>query len=480
MSAAVIVVPPLLKYLAGPLLGPAMLAGAGRRVGAEVRVVDLNAAWLRIFPTRGVADGLVVGDHARPSGGFRDACESWLALLGSALRIDAQADRAIADTIWALQFQHDVVIDGAARLADGRFGTLVRQELSVNSRPHLFGVSVLWSGQVLGALACSMVARRLWPGVPIIWGGSHVAALAQEIASDDRYGELVDGFVAGPAEATFAEMLLGDPRGTPGVFRAGGRRALRAIEDTTTIPVFSNLFTYGSPQLTLPAQTVRGCSFGRCAFCTYPSIEGRCRDIGLRQIARVADRAHDLRAAVAVKDAYVEARRLREIATVVRGRAPWSACTRLVERLGRETLIDLSLSGLRTLEVGVESLNPATLRAMRKHQAPELIDQLLEDAAGLNLHVILNTMFGFPNEPAEQAAFEERSLRVELAARFPASRFSIERNKLQVERRSLLARTPDRFGLRVTGEWPWASVLGWEEHAPTTTERHFSVRMEAQ
>lgn len=38
--------PPLVKYAAGPLLGPAMLAGAAERAGHSVALVDLNARWI--------------------------------------------------------------------------------------------------------------------------------------------------------------------------------------------------------------------------------------------------------------------------------------------------------------------------------------------------------------------------------------------------------------------------------------------------
>ena len=66
MTRALILIPPFLKYVAGPLLGPAMLAGAGRGAGHDVQVCDLNALYLRErLPASGV-DGstiaILVGD----------------------------------------------------------------------------------------------------------------------------------------------------------------------------------------------------------------------------------------------------------------------------------------------------------------------------------------------------------------------------------------------------------------------------------
>jgi len=45
-ATALLLVPPLLKVLHGPLLGPAMLVGAARNTGHEMSVWDLNAQWL--------------------------------------------------------------------------------------------------------------------------------------------------------------------------------------------------------------------------------------------------------------------------------------------------------------------------------------------------------------------------------------------------------------------------------------------------
>lgn len=46
-TRALLLVPPFIKYNAGPLLGPALLASAARSRGHHCRVLDLNAKWIR-------------------------------------------------------------------------------------------------------------------------------------------------------------------------------------------------------------------------------------------------------------------------------------------------------------------------------------------------------------------------------------------------------------------------------------------------
>lgn len=451
MSGALLVVPPLLKYLAGPLAGPTLLAGVAASEGVPVQIVDLNAAWLNAFPVGGDPGG-PVGDHARPTGGFSAAARAWRDLSARALGEPEGCMPEGEDPALALCYEHDRIdaaVDRMARALCWRFDM---------ERPGFVGVSVLWSGQVLGGLVASVLAKRTWPGVPVIWGGAHVAALAPEIARDPRYSRHVDGFVAGYAEGTFRSLLRG---GRDGVFVAGRNRAVRAVEERAVVPVFGDLANYGRPRLTLPAQTGRGCAYARCAFCTYPAIEGAARDLDLTALDAVVAEADIRGAEVAVKDALATAGRLDAIADVVRGRVRWAACTRLVPRLGHARLARLVDAGLGTLEVGVESLEPEHLARLRKGQPPALVDALLADAEGLDVTLVLNTMWGFPGQTDADAEAERAAL-AEAIARHPGARVHVERNRLQVERRAPLAATPEWFGIRLGRSWPWSSVHLWE------------------
>lgn len=76
----------------------------------------------------------------------------------------------------------------AAQLADGPEGAWVESVLRAEPEPRVVGLSILYSGQVVWALAVAIVARRLWPQALVVAGGPHVTALAPEIAADARYG----------------------------------------------------------------------------------------------------------------------------------------------------------------------------------------------------------------------------------------------------------------------------------------------------
>ena len=471
MRRSLLVIPPLVKSLAGPPAGPSWLAGVARSEGVPLDVVDLNAAWLRwLHPVPLPDPGGPSGDHAQPLGHLALPAHAWKKTVERPLFIRSDPSGCEQGGILAVDFEQ---LDWAAqRAARGWLGSVWRRMLG-RDRPRFVGVSVLSSGQVMGGLVATVVVKQLWPGVPVVWGGAHVTALAPEIAREPGYGTLVDGFVAGYAEGTFRQMLRGDPLSSPGVFRAGAGSHPRAVEETDTVPAFSHLGNYGQPRLTLPVQTTRGCAFAQCQFCTYPAVEGRVRRLPQAAVVGAVEQALLHGAEIGVRDALATTARLELVAGLIDGRTRWAATTRLLPRLGRERLRRLTASGLRTLELGVESIDPDILARLQKRQPVRMVEQWLDDARGLDLHLVLNVMFGFPGQTHSQAVAFRRYLDIDLPRRFPRTRFTVERNLLQLERRAPMAACPERHGIEIGQTWPWSSVMAW--NAPSW-RRDFSLR----
>ena len=465
-SRALLVVPPLFKTLNQPLLGPAMLLGAGRAAGHDVELVDLNQRYLRErLPADAAANAAqFVGDHNRPSPLLRGIQAGFSAMLREVL---PEPDTAglDEDPAMSLTFDHEEVRAAANRLAAGALGVWARAHLAASPRPDVVGLSIFYSGQVLAALAVSIIARELWPGVIIVWGGPHVTTLEHEIPSDRRYGcGLIDGFVFGYAEATWTSLLDAVEAGSswpPEVVAAGSGAGHRAQGDPAVVPAFDDLDRYGWGRLCLPAQSSRGCIYGNCTQCTYPAVEGEYAASPLAPIESVVALAERRGAAVAFKDALVHPRRLEELAAVVGGRVRWSACTKLHPRLrDPELLRGLESAGLHTLEVGLETLTDDGQLLLDKKQVLPLFLGFLDAAWGAGIAVVVNYMTGLPGVDAlSEQRWLDRVHR-ELAAR-PGLVARVEHNVLQVERRAPLGQRPERFRIRVVRSWPWASVVAW-------------------
>jgi hypothetical protein len=335
---ALVIVPPFLKYTNGPLLGPAMLAGAGRHAGHTVEVANLATAWIADHYSEEHYSTPFIGDHDKSSGAFdafeRDWCRRCAATCWNDLR-----DRSIEDLVRNLKVSHDQAQWAARLLCDSEVGRWLNRKVTAFAKPRVVGISVMYSGQVLAALALARIVRMRWPCAFIVFGGAHVTALGEEIAHDPRYGVGVDGFAIGYAEQTWVDLLDAVANGTawPAEVIKAGSGLRRANDAPDTVPYFGVITAWGG-RLTLPAQSSRGCVYGKCTFCTYPAIEGSARKLDLSPVRAVLAEAERLRAAVSFKDSLVTPNRLLDLAGVVAGRVPWSACTKLHPRLNADVL----------------------------------------------------------------------------------------------------------------------------------------------
>jgi hypothetical protein len=460
-ARALVIVPPFLKHFGGPLAGPAYLKGAGEKAGHEVAVVDLNQRWIGELIQGTHTPGPIKGDHDKPSAELTRIRLLWLEQCAAHWpeSLDA-ADHEVR--LCRLQASHDEVESCALGMADGPFGLWCQRQLADMSRPEVVGLSVMFSGQVLGALSISIVCRRIWPGVPIVWGGAHVTALAESIGGEARYGRWVDGFAAGYAEKTWVDLLNAVHRGRPwpGEVFAAGKGHRRALEDGTVTPKFE-LSEYKDGPLTLPVQASRGCAYGKCAFCTYPSIEGKYRKLNLEALQPVVELAARKGATLSFKDSLLVPVQLNDLAKLIAGRVEWSACTKLHHSLDAPALAQLHAAGLRTLEIGLETLHESSQALIGKQQSHALFCRFLDAAATARVAIVVNYMTGLPGADARHEIQWLDVVKAELATR-PGLIAKIEHNTFQLELLSPMGKAPEKFGLRIKQRWPWSSLVEYE------------------
>jgi hypothetical protein len=325
----------------------------------------------------------------------------------------------------------------------------------------------MYRDQVEPALAITLIARRLWPRALIVWGGAHVTALRDDIAIDARYdcGGAIDRFVFGYAEQTWVDVLDAVSNGGPlpdESARAGCGHWRRARADGAITPMFDNVAAYDPRLLTLPIQSSRGCTYGACAYCTYPSIEGDPCELPWSAIDPVIERAIEMSAALSFKDSLVSGERLEAIAARVAGRVVWSACTKLEASLPAR-LNRLAVGGCRTLEVGLETIHPDAQALIRKRQNQTTFNAFLDAATEAKIAVVVNYMTGLPTVDLDE---EQRCMEiVEAALRArPALAWKLEHNSFQLERLSAMAQAPETYGIRITQRTPWSSELTWVRH----------------
>jgi len=468
-SRALILVPPFLKYTAGPLLGPALLKSAASKSGHLCSVLDLNAKYLSPRTEKRISHGRFIGDHDKPSPSLSQIEDEFYQKTIQNLE-HSTVKEAKMGFLTHLQVQ-----TAASQMIQSSFGSWVKRELhewvmKEKHIPQLVGISLLHSGQVIPSTAISMIARQHWPESIIVWGGSHMSGLGKRTITADlserKYA--ADIFVTGHAERTFIHILDDIAKSKYDCNFLGHTRFPIVLDGNrggmVLSPFFDDLHIYDQP-LTLPVQSALGCSYGKCAYCTYPAIENTPVKLGLdKTIIRTLEVAKKWGASISVKDSLATPLRMKEIGECIKNEVKWSATTKLSKNLNEKSLALLQNNGLRTLEVGLESLLKETQIKIKKKQSQALFETFLRNTSQVpNLTLVINYMIGFPWEDESLALEKLEEVRVLLKDTIGTNRSMIELNTFELERLAPMAKYPELYGISNIRSWPWASVLEYDK-----------------
>jgi hypothetical protein len=478
---ALIVVPPPSPSDTNPPLGPAILSTAAARRGFNVEVLDLNILLLRRFANPSADLGGTLGDHGKDRSSVAAAANWLFAQTGlretPPLHLPDTAD-PVAGMHYPLAAVMSAVAAATAEPEPWR-GWLEQQLRAACDRPPtVVGVSLMGPSQVFVGLLVLQLVREIWPGTTTMLGGSHVTLLRDWIRRDPRLRESADLVLTGHCEDEFAAALARlSPRGI--------RRPLLPAQwsaDTPFeyLPTFHarQLAHYDKQSLTLPVQFTRGCSYGRCTFCTYPVVEPQITAMRAEAASRTITglvRAHGVRR-VSLKDSLFTAPMMRALAEALRHEPTeglrWSATTK-----ANRALIPLAPlladSGLATVEIGVETISRAGQLLFDKPADPAMVEELILTLADAGITVVVNLIFGFPGEQ-EQDAQNQLAWFLRLQAAAPVDRVDCSLNMLDMVRGAPMVANPPP-GVELRGVAPWAFSYDW--NAPSW-RRDFAAGLE--
>jgi len=243
------------------------------------------------------------------------------------------------------------------------------EEVSFADRPDLVGISVMTAS---ADRAYEIADRYRELGVPVVLGGSHVSAVAEEAL------EHADSVVVGEAEGAW-DRLVED-------FRRGGRPALRPRYKADTLPDLSGLpfpdlelaRRSGHYVITNLFNTTRGCPHN-CSFCSVTKLLGRkirYRPVEavVREIVRpleaverpnLRDRFH-----VFVDDNIManKAYAKRLFRALIPHRILWVSQTSVNSAYDDEMLELAAASGCKGVFIGLETVSQASLSEIGKSQ----------------------------------------------------------------------------------------------------------------
>jgi radical SAM superfamily enzyme YgiQ (UPF0313 family) len=297
----------------------------------------------------------------------------------------------------------------------------------------LIGISTITS---TAPRAYAIADRVRGMGVPVILGGPHVTFLPDEGLEHAEY------VIRGEAEEAMSLFLgawtgKGDLSSVPGLSRriegTNVHQPLRPHTlslDAIPFPDFS--LNRARPRkiagkFIVPVQTSRGCPF-HCSFCSVTGIFGkkvrfRSAENVIEELRRYDGRKHyiffyDDNFTADPGRAKVLLRRMIE----EKFRFKWSTQVRTDVARDPELVDLMKQAGCHTLFIGMESVNPESLKSMKKQQTVEDMANAVRELRRRRIHVHGMFVYGFDDDDWRTV---KETVRFAKRARFSSTQFMI-------------------------------------------------------
>jgi radical SAM superfamily enzyme YgiQ (UPF0313 family) len=286
--------------------------------------------------------------------------------------------------------------------------------------PEFFGLSLyLWN--VERSLHLAREVKRRSPGTTILVGGP-------EVSPDNPFVLGQGGFdvaVTGEAEQMFGplmrRLLDGGPTATaglPGVAvrdRDGGELGPFAPQGAAgfALTEFPSPYLEGllpvAPERSTYAETVRGCK-SHCTFCFYPRSSNVLRSLDVAASARLVSGLKDRGAReVVFLDPTFNHRPgfeplLDALARVNADRALSFFAEVRAEGLTPGHAAMLARAGFTKLEIGLQSVNPETLKRVRRGGSPARVAAAARMLHAVGISLLVDLIIGLPGDTPDDVA----------------------------------------------------------------------------
>lgn len=281
------------------------------------------------------------------------------------------------------------------------------------------GISFLTGPMIRGAVVLSQLARRLRPGIPVVFGGWHSSLLPEQTLASG----MADIVVRGQGERTLLEIAqrLRDGKSVEsvsGLSYSTGRAAVHCLDrppepmSQLPSPAFSmaNFDAYEgmTGMRKLPFASSLGCPYA-CHYCTDQVFYDRkfnaySASRVVSEVTALVSRHRLTEVAFLDSNFPVNVRRAVDIAqgfidAKIRFGWTFQASTDLLCRMTDEEVCLLGQSGVTHMGFGTESASEKVLGLMnKKHQRIDEMYETARKAENAGIGVTFNLILGYPEE----------------------------------------------------------------------------------
>lgn len=358
---------------------------------------------------------------------------------------------------------------GADPFDDYVMGTLIPRLRE--AKVDVVGLSVCFPGQLQPAYAFALKIKRELPHVHVTCGGPGITQMLIRLTGK-RLARALGPFdsacvfegehtLLGLVRALEEKRPLRECSNVVVRDKLMGARWLsgHGMEDLKALPPpdFDGLplATYFAPRLVLPYDPTRGCYWGKCTFCHYGLAEVGTAAYREREVAAITEHLRSLsekhgtryfylsQDSVAPKTIVKLAQAIVDAGLDIR----WATDLKPEKYLTKERAETLRKAGAVACALGVESGSDRVLKLIDKGAPVAVVSTVVDHLAGAGIAAEAMCFTDFPTETHEEALSTLDFLgdRSDRLAVYIVGEFGLTHG-------SLVAQSPDRFGIRETWE----------------------------
>ncbi len=278
---------------------------------------------------------------------------------------------------------------------------------------QLFGISVTFETQWLGAFTLAYLLKCKFPNIPIVFGGAILSYVASELLAYPSLSDLIDWIVIHKGEYALNSILDNISKGKPPeeIPNVLSKKKLKTSlyhESLSVLPVPNfeelSLKDYFSPSPVLPLIASQGCEWGKCSYCDlgagYNEYEARpaekiasdmsslFNNYGVSHFNFLTDSLH-----------YLDANNIAiTLFSLFKSKMKWSTDLRLSPAYNMDLINMMYKSGCALISPGLETTSNRVFKLANKGQNIQNIEATLKRFHKSGIKVTFQVMMGFPSE----------------------------------------------------------------------------------
>lgn len=234
--------------------------------------------------------------------------------------------------------------------------------------------------------------RQADPVVKIIFGGPEIASGSFAFKQKREY---VDIFVSGEGEWFFKKFISGTDFKENSESINGNFIVVQPESELTQISEivepFTNRMTSPMPDGSIFLEMTRGCPF-KCAYCYYSKTCSVIRDHDFRVLEKAINFPVDLKEIYILSPAFDRSKDFRNKLRILSDLNTRGICLHSemrAENITADVAAELSMAGFRSMEVGLQTLNRESLKAIGRNSDPEkeLTGMKFLQRAGIKINI---------------------------------------------------------------------------------------------